>query len=86
MLCFTIIFRVSQQNRNLVHTLLILLRDISHSRENESNYFQPKGNVEKRETRNILDFSLSARKIFKDECDAAVNGITGYYSELYIYS
>lgn len=42
--------------------LLILSRDISHSRENKCNHFQPKGNVKNGETSDILDFSLSVRK------------------------
>jgi len=36
-----------------------LWRDISHSREDKSNHLQTKGNVEKAETRDITDFSLS---------------------------
>ncbi len=50
--------------RYLFYKLLGFRRDISHSRENKCNQFQPKRNVEKAKTRDITDLSL----MVKDEC------------------
>lgn len=57
--------------RYLLYKLFVFWRDISHSRENKCNQLQPKGNVEKAETRDITDLSLvfkyGLRTVFKNE-------------------
>lgn len=53
--------------RYLFHDLLSLGGDVSHSGENKRDHLQPKGNVEKAETRDITDFSLSAREMLWNE-------------------
>lgn len=42
--------------------ILILWRDISHSREDKRDHLQSKGNVENGKTSDIFDFSLCVRK------------------------
>lgn len=71
-ICYIVVnFTVSKNasiwvTRYLFHKLLGFWRDISHSRQKKCNQFQPKGNVEKAETRNITDFPLmSGRKAVK---------------------
>lgn len=51
--------------RYLLYKFFFLWGNISHSRYNKSNQFQPKGDVEKTEPRHIMDVSLEVREMFK---------------------
>lgn len=44
------------------YLLLGIWRDISHSREEQSDHLQPKGDEEKAESRDISDLSLRVRE------------------------
>lgn len=56
--------------RYIFYLLLCFGWDISHSRQNKCNQFQPKGNVEKAKTRDIIDLSL----MVKDESKGEIKG------------
>lgn len=52
---------MKQVLRHLFYSLLYIQRDVGHSREEQSDHLQPKGDEEKAKSRHIGDLSLRAR-------------------------
>lgn len=53
---------MKQALRYLFYLLLCIQRDVGHSREEQSDHLQPKGDEEKAKSRHIGDLSLRVRQ------------------------